>query len=57
MVYQITYLMNVYNIISSLVVNSDQRGVHLIPIARYWTWEGNRSKHIQVLRVENKDQL
>ncbi len=49
--------MNVYNIISSLVVNSDQRGVHLIPIARYWTWEGNRSKHIQVLRVENKDQL
>jgi hypothetical protein len=54
MAYQVTYLVNVYNILSGLVVNSDQTSVHLIPIGRYWTWESKGSKHIQVLRVENK---
>jgi hypothetical protein len=45
---------NVYNILLALVVNSDQTCVHLIPIARYWTWENKGSKQIQVLRVKNK---
>jgi len=46
MAYRITYLMNVYNIPPSLVVNSDQTSIHLIPIARYWSWESKGSKHI-----------
>lgn len=54
MAYWITYLVNVYNILSDLVVNSDQTSVHFIPITRYWTWESKGSKHIQVLKVENK---
>jgi hypothetical protein len=52
MAYRITYLVNVYNILSDLVVNSDQTSVYLIPITIYWTWESKGSKHIQVLKVE-----
>ncbi len=54
MAYQVTYLVNVYNIIPGLVVNNDQTCVHFIPITTYWTWESKGSKHIQVLGVENK---
>jgi hypothetical protein len=54
MAYWVTYLVNVYNIPLGLVVNIDQTRVHLVPIARYWTWENKGSKHIQVLGVENK---
>jgi hypothetical protein len=36
------------------VVNYDQIGVHLVPTAREWTWEGEGTKHIKVLRIEDK---
>jgi hypothetical protein len=50
--------MKVYNIPSiKLVVNSDQTCVHPIPTTRKKTWENERPKHIQDLRVENKKQI
>jgi hypothetical protein len=54
MAYREVYLMKVYNIIPTLIVNNDQTSIHLIPTTRERTWENKGSKHIQVLRVENK---
>ncbi len=39
MVLWIAYLVQVYNLPPSLVVNIDQRGIHLVPIVRERTWE------------------
>jgi hypothetical protein len=44
----------VNNIPPTLVVNNDQIGVHLVPIVRKRTRENKGSKHIQVLKVEDK---
>jgi hypothetical protein len=42
------------NIPPTLVVNSDQIGVHLVPIVRKKTQENKGSKHIQVFEVKDK---
>jgi hypothetical protein len=46
-----------YNIPPCLVVNTDQIGVHLLPIGGDQTWERKGAKHIQVLGIENKRQI
>ncbi len=46
--------MKSYNIPIAHVVNSDQIGVHLIPMAWEMTWESRGTKHVQVLGVEDK---
>ncbi len=57
MVYWIAYVVKAYNILPTLVVNSDQIGVRLVPIVRKKNWENKGSKHIQVLEVEDKWQI
>ncbi len=54
MVHKITYLMRLYSTPLCLVVNNDQIGIRLVPIALKKTWENKATKHIQVLRVEDK---
>jgi hypothetical protein len=46
-----------YNIPPCSIVNIDQIGVHLVPIGGDRTWERKRTKHIQVLRIEDKRQI
>jgi hypothetical protein len=57
MLYKITYLMKLYSIPLCLVVNNDQTRICLILIATERTWESKGTKHIQVLRVEDKKQV
>jgi hypothetical protein len=57
MAYIITYLVKLYSIPSCLVVNTNQTGIHLVPTSREKTWENKRSKHIQVLGVEDKKEV
>lgn len=55
MVYQVVYLVKVYNIPPiKLVVNNDQTCLHFIPTTREKTWESEGPKHIQDLNVEDK---
>jgi hypothetical protein len=54
MVCQVVYLVKVYNIPPTKLVNSDQTCVHPIPTTREKTWESEGPKHIQDLKVENK---
>jgi hypothetical protein len=42
MAYQVAYLAKAYNIPPSLVVNSDQINIHLVPIVGERTWESRR---------------
>jgi hypothetical protein len=49
--------MKLYSIPLCLVVNNDQTRIHLIPIARERKWESKGTKHIQVLKVEDKKQV
>jgi hypothetical protein len=39
------------------MVNNDQIRIHLVPIVKERTWEIKGTKHIQVLRVEDKGQI
>jgi hypothetical protein len=39
------------------MINNDQIEVHLVPTAREWTWEGEGTKHIKVLGIEDKKQV
>ncbi len=55
--YKVVYLVKIYNIPPTLVVNSDQTRVHLVPIVRKRTWENKGTKHIKVLRMEDKRQI
>jgi hypothetical protein len=57
MVYRVVYLAKTYNIAPHLLVNIDQTRLHVVPIVRERSWEGRRTKQIQVLSVEDKRQL
>ncbi len=57
MPYWVVYLVKAYNIPPTLVVNSNQIGVHIIPTTRERTWESKGSKHIQVLGVEDERKI
>jgi len=57
MTYHVIYVVKAYNIPPSLVVNSDETSIHLVPTARECTWESKGSKHIHVLGIEDKRQV
>jgi hypothetical protein len=52
--YRIAYLVKVYNIPSSLVVNSNQTRVHLLFIASEKKWEIKGKKHVKILGMGYK---
>jgi hypothetical protein len=52
----VAYLVKIYNIAPTLVVNNDQTRVHLV-LTRKWTWENKGTKHIKVLGMEAKKQI
>ncbi len=54
MVLRIVYLVKVYNLLPSLVVNIDQRGIHLVPVIRERTQEKRGSKIVGVLGGDDK---
>lgn len=45
--FRVVYLVKTYDIFATLMVNKDQIGVHLVPIARKWGWESKGTKHIK----------
>jgi hypothetical protein len=54
MAYLVAYLSKAYDNLLSLVVNSDQINMHLVPTIGERTWESMGSKHIHVLSIEDK---
>jgi len=52
--YCVIYTTKVYDIPISLVINSDQIGIHLAPTLRECTWKNKGSKHIHVLGIKDK---
>jgi hypothetical protein len=54
MAYIIAYLMKLYSIPPCLVVNINQTRIHLVPTTIERAWESKGSKHVQVLRLEDK---
>jgi hypothetical protein len=57
MVQHCAYLVKIHNIPESLVVNTDQIGIHLVPTGGAQTWEEKNSKYIKVCGVEDKRQI
>jgi hypothetical protein len=57
MAHRVAYLMNVYNILMCLIVNTYQIEVHLVPTKGDWTWEIKGVKHVQVLGIVDKRQI
>lgn len=55
--YTIAYLVKIYDIFPTLMVNNGQTWIHLVPTIREWTWESNDTKHIKVLGMEDKKQI
>jgi hypothetical protein len=55
--YWIVYLVKVYNIPSSLIVNNSQTKVHLVSIASERTWEIKGNKHVKIIGVDYKRQV
>ena len=54
MTLRIAYLVKLYNITPSLVVNTDQTSIHLVPLARDRTWENKGSKDIGIIGGDDK---
>jgi hypothetical protein len=48
------YLVKIHNISKSLVVDTDQTGIHLVPTGGGCIWEEKNSKYIKVHGVEDK---
>jgi hypothetical protein len=51
------YLVRIHNIPQSLVVNSDQTGIHLVPTGGVKTWEEKNSKYVKVHGSDDKRQI
>ena len=56
-IYMVAYIAKVYGIPSSLVVNSDQTGIHLVRAAGGKTWDAKGTKDVRILGMENKRQI
>jgi hypothetical protein len=54
MTLRISYLVRTYDIPQSLVVNTDQIGTHLVPMAGERTWEKKGSKAVGVIGGNDK---
>ena len=52
--YRVAYIVKVFGIPSSLVVNSDQTGIHLVPIAGDKIWDAKSTKDVKILGIEDK---
>jgi hypothetical protein len=57
MAQRVAYLSKLHDIPPSLVVNTDQTGMHLVPTGGSRTWEKKGSKHICVHGKEDKRQV
>jgi hypothetical protein len=57
MAQRIAYLVKAYSVSPSLMVNTDQTGIHLIPRGGARTWVEKRSKHVLVHGQEDKRQI
>jgi hypothetical protein len=57
MVQRCAYLVKIHNIPQSLVVNTDQTGIHLVPAGGSRTWEEKNSKFVRVHGVDDKRQI
>jgi hypothetical protein len=55
--YKVTYLAKVYGIPSSLVINSEQTDIHLVPAAGSKTWDAKCIKNVKILGIEDKRQI
>jgi hypothetical protein len=52
MAYKVVYLIKAYNILATLVINTDQIDVHIVPTRGERTWEMKWKKKNHVLRIE-----
>jgi hypothetical protein len=57
MAQRVAYLSKLHDIPPSLVVNTDQTGMHLVPTGGSRTWEKKGSKHVSVHGKEDKRQV
>ncbi len=55
--HRVAYLVKTYNVLASLVINTNQTRIHLVPTSGEKTWEKKGSKDIHVIKVENKRQI
>jgi hypothetical protein len=51
------YLVRIHNIPQSLVVNSNQTRIHLVPTRGVKTWEEKNSKYVKVHGADDKRQI
>ena len=49
--------MKVYNLPIYLVINSDQRNIHLVPSIEERTWDVKEVKDVKILGLEDKRQI
>jgi hypothetical protein len=54
---RIAYLIKSYSIPDSMVINTDQTGIHLIPTGGAHTWDKKGTKHVKVHGMEDKRQV
>ena len=54
MTLRIAYLVKLYNIPLSLVVNTDQTSIHLVPLAEDRTWKKKGSNDVGVIGGDDK---
>ena len=54
MTLKIAYLVKLYNIPLSLVVNTDQTNINLVPLARDRTWKNKGSNDVGVIGGDDK---
>ncbi len=57
MAHMVAYLVKAYNIPTSLVINTEQTRVHLVPTRGDRMWETKGTKHIQVLGIKDKRKI
>ena len=55
--YKIVNIVKVYNIHPYLVINSDQTGIHLVPLAGGRIWNVKRVDDVKILALEVKRQI
>jgi hypothetical protein len=57
MSYRVAYLVKLYSIPRELIINTDQTGIHLVPIGGSHTWERRGAKDVKFLGIEDKRQI